>query len=60
MGEPIPDLFLLLFVNFLYSERDRESEQGRGRERERGSIPSWLHTVAVSTEPDAGLELMNL
>ena len=58
MGEPIPGLLLLLFVNFLYSERDRESEQGRGRERERGSIPSWLH--AVSTEPDAGLELTNL
>ena len=26
------------------------------RERERGRIPSRLHTV--STEPDAGLELM--
>ena len=36
----------------------RESEQGRGREREgREKIPSRLHTV--STEPDAGLSLMN-
>ena len=42
---------------FIYFERKRES---RGRDREkRGKerIPSRLH--AVSTEPDAGLDLTN-
>ena len=50
-------LLLLLFLKFIYVERERE--QGRSRERgiERERIPSRLHTV--STEPDAGLKPMN-
>ena len=43
---------------FILFERERES-RGRERERERGRrrIPSRLHTV--STEHNAGLDLIN-
>ena len=36
---------------------EREHEQGRNRESGRESIPSRLR--AISTEPDAGLDLAN-
>ena len=44
---------------FIYLERKHMSTQGRGRERERGRerIPSRF--LAVSTEPDMGLDLIN-
>ena len=38
--------------------RESEHEQRRGRERRRQRIPRTL--LAVSTEPDSGLELVNL
>ena len=42
------------FLMFIYFQTDTEHEQGRGRKRGRHRIRSlW----AVSTEPDAGLEL---
>ena len=44
-------MFIYLFLS------EKESKQGKGRERGRERIPSRLH--AVSTEPDAGLKLMN-
>ena len=49
---------VLLFLMFIYFERERKCvcEQRRGRERER--IPSRLCTV--SAEPDAGLKLTKL
>ena len=48
--------FSFSFVTlFIYLER--QSENGRGGERGRERIPSRL--LAVSTEPKAGLELMN-
>ena len=46
-------------LNFFFKlcfERETGCEQGRGRERGRERIPSRLY--AVSTEPDAGLGLM--
>ena len=47
------------FLMFIYFERERggerEHKQERGRERGRERIPSWL--CAISTEPDAGLNL---
>ena len=42
-----------MFISF-----EREREQGRGRENGRQRIPSRLH--AVSTEPDARLDLTDL
>ena len=43
---------------FIYFERDRDSTSRRRTERgERERIPSRFR--AVSTEPDAGLELTN-
>ena len=47
-------LFLLLFFKCLFILRESRVGAERGRKR----IPSGLY--AVSTEPDAGLELMNL
>ena len=38
-------------------QRQRERERERERDTERGRIPRGLH--AVSTEPDAGLQLTN-
>ena len=40
-------------------ENRREWEPGRGRERGRHRIRSRFQLRAVSTEPDAGLELAN-
>ena len=41
-------------------EREREHERGRGREKEEGTeSEAGSRLRAVSTEPDAGLELMN-
>ena len=49
-----PKNFLMyLFIFERERERERETSRGRGRQR----IPSSL--CAGSTEPDAGLELMN-
>ena len=43
---------------YIYFEREREKyEWGKGREKGRQRIPSRLR--AVSTEPNAGLNLMN-
>ena len=50
-------LSLNIFFRFAYFERERESEQGRGREVRRERIPSRLYHV--STEPKAGLQLVN-
>ena len=52
----IEKIFLLNFILFL---RETETAQVGERQRERGKerIPSRLH--AASTEPNAGLELMN-
>ena len=49
----------ILFLSFIYLfwERQRQHELGRGREREKHRIRSRFQ--AVSTEPDAGLELTN-
>ena len=47
--------FFFSFVKLIYFMRDHE--RGQGTERGRETIPSRLHTV--STELDAGLELMN-
>ena len=38
-------------------ERERESEQGRARERGTHRIKAGSRLRAISTEPDAGLEL---
>ena len=51
---------VLFFFFYLFNfDRERESTHscGRGRERRRERISSRLHTV--STEPDAGLKLIN-
>ena len=40
-------------------EAETECEQGRGRERGRHRIEAGSRLQAVSTEPDAGLELTN-
>ena len=48
--------FLLMF--FLISEGEREHEQGKGREGDT-EFEAGSRLRAVSTEPDAGLELMN-
>ena len=51
-----------MFIYFSEKETDTEHEQGRGREREReGDTESKAGSrlQAVSTEPDAGLELTN-
>ena len=53
-----------LFFQCLFTferERETECEQVRGRERERDAESEAGSTFgAVSMEPDAGLELMNL
>ena len=54
LEEGLSDM-LVLFLMFIYLEREGERTQGRGRERER--IPRRLHTV--SADPNMGLELMN-
>ena len=50
-------LFFNVYLLLRERERERDSECGRGRERGRHRIGSRLQ--AVSTQPDAGLELMN-
>ena len=58
----VRSVFFLLsffFFNVLsLFEAEREHEQGRGRERDTHRIRSRLQALRVSTEPDAGLELM--
>ena len=44
-------------LKFIYFERESQREWERDRDRRRETIPSRLH--AVSTEPNAGLELTN-
>ena len=44
---------MFIFEREREREMERECEQGRGRERE------WETLRAISTEPDAGLELTN-
>ena len=50
----------LLYVYIFLRQREAEDERGRGRERG-GDTESKAGSrlPAVSTEPDAGLELMN-
>ena len=51
-------MYLVVFLNvYLFILREREKEQGRGRKRGRERISSRL--CAVSSKPDAGLELTN-
>ena len=49
----LPSSFFLMYLLILREE----NVQGRGREKKRERIPSKL--CAVSTEPDAGLDLTN-
>ena len=46
-----------MFIYLFSRERDVESKPGKDRERQGDRIPCKLH--AVSTEPNAGLELMS-
>ena len=50
---------LIFFSTFIYfwGDRERQSMNGGGAEREGDRIQSRLQALAVSTEPDAGLEL---
>ena len=53
-------LFSFFNVHSFLRDRETEHEQGRGREREgdtESEVGSRLR--AISTEPDAGLELMD-
>ena len=55
-------LFFLFFVNVYLFLRERETEHERGRSRERDregdtEFEAGSRLRAVSTEPDAGLEL---
>ena len=57
---PIVSFFFLIFVNAYLFLRQRQSMNGGGSERE-GDTESETGSrlQAVSTEPDAGLELTN-
>ena len=48
-----------MFVFEREREREREHKQGRGREKGRHRIKAGYRLHAVSTEPHAGLELMD-
>ena len=50
--------FFFKFVCFL-TQRESERELGRGREKEDTESEAGSKLGAVSTEPDAGLELKN-
>ena len=57
-------VFFNVFILFLRGrgrerEREREREQGGGRERGDTESEAGSRLQAVSTEPKAGLELMN-
>ena len=52
--------FFLVYLFILGAERERErehSEEGAARDRGRHTIQNRLQALAVSTEPNTGLEL---
>ena len=55
---PVPIYHLFIYFIFREKEREREREREAGRERGRKRMPRRLFTV--STEPNMGLNLMNL